>query len=270
MLKSVLAFVGAAALLLAAAVYHYGFLSKKVDEVSTQIERETAVARAEGRIRDIEKRADDIGEKARKLRIDARARELAEERDVESRIKTQAAMKNLADAAKQAGLPKPSVMGPDDLKKPVAFAGRNLSGQDVLKLLQTWQGQLARKEQQATTQKKMLDSMRAAADQLDLQREKMLALVTEVRGKLEDLAMQRDMAKVEAELAELKATSSGSFSGELGSTLKTIQKEIDEKLATVEVLQAETSAQELSNPEAALQAAEAAGTSLQGLDKLFE
>ncbi len=270
MLKNILALAGACALLLGAAIYHYGFLSKQVADVSTQIERETAVARAEGRIRDIEQRADDIAEKARKLRIDARARELGAERDSETRVKTQAAMQNLADAAKQAGLPKPSTMGPDDLKKPVSFAGKSLTGQDVLKLLQTWQKQLSRTEQQAAAQNKMIGSMRQAADQLDSQREKLLTLVTEVRGKLDDLAMQRDMAKVEAELAELKANTSGSFTGELGKTLKTIQKEIDEKLATVEVLEQESVAVELSNPEAALQAAEAAGTSLQGLDKLFE
>jgi len=270
MMKSVFAFVGVVVLLLGAATYHYGFLSKKVDEVSTQIERETAVARAEARIREIEKRAEEIGEKARELRIKARASELAEEREAESREKTQTAMKNLAEAAKAAGLPKPSAMSPDDLKKTVAFAGRNLTGQEVLKLLQSWQSQLTHKNQQADTQTRMADSMRAAADQLESQREKMLTLVTDVRGKLDDLAMQRDMARVEAELAELKATSSGSFSGELGETLKTIQKEIDEKLATVEVLQAESSAQELSDPAAALQAAEEAGTSLQGLDKLFD
>lgn len=270
MMKSVLAFVGAVVLLLGFASYHYGFLSKKVDEVSTQIERETAVARAENRIRDIEKRAEDIGEKARDLRIKARTQELSEERQAESRLKTQAAMKNLADAAKQGGLPKPSAMGPDDLKKSIAFAGKSLTGQEVLKLLQTWQSQLAHKEKLSVTATKMASSRRAAADQLESQREKMLALVTDVRSKLEDLAMQRDMAKVEVELAELKATSSGAYSGDLGGTLKTIQKEIDEKLATVEVLQAESTAAELNNPEAALQSAETAGMSLQGLDKLFE
>lgn len=270
MMKSILALVGAAVLLIGFATYHYGFLSKKVDEVSTQIERETAVARAENRIRDIEKRADELEEKARELRIKARTQELSEERESESRLKTAAAMKNLAEAAKAGGLPKPSAMGPDDLKKSIVFAGKNVTGQEVLKLLQQWQSQLARKEKQAATQAKMASSMRAAADQLESQREKMLALVTDVRGKLEDLAMQRDMAKVEAELAELKATSSGAYSGDLGATLKTIQKEIDEKLATVEVLQAESSAAELANPEAALQSVETAGTALQGLDKLFE
>lgn len=270
MVKNLLAFVGVCVVFGIAAIYHYGYLSQKVNDVRSQIDRETAVARAEARIMDIERRAEDIGDKSRKLRIDARAREMSVEREQESKTKTETAMKNLAEAMKSAGLPKPSAMSPDDLQKTVAYAGRMLKGQEVVKLLQGWNELLQRQKKKTDAQNKIATSMRQAADQLEQQRDKLLSLVTEVRGKLEDLALQRDMASVEKELAELKSNSSGSYSGELGAALKTIQKEIDEKLATVEVLGQESSATDLANPEAALRATEESGNAMSDLDKLFD
>jgi len=59
----------------------------------------------------------------------------------------------------------------------------------------------------------MVQRVRTAADQLEAKQQTMLASVSGVQAKLEELEMQRDLAKVERELAELGATVRGDFAG---------------------------------------------------------
>jgi chromosome segregation ATPase len=254
MIKNILALLGTCIVIVGLLTWNYGYLSRKIDEVSTQIERETAVAKAEARIRAVEEKAGQIKEKARQLRIEARSREMALERDDQKRAKDAEAIQALVAAAKDAGLPKPSEAKADSLEKTLVFAGKTLRGHEAYALLQRWQGGLERDEQSTRTRRVTIDRLRKAAEQLDAQRERLIVQVAEVRGKLDELAVQRDMAKVERELAELGANSRGNFAGDLGKDLDTIQKEIDESLATVEVLGTESASAEVADPDALLKA----------------
>ena len=103
MLRNVLTFFGLLTLVIGLVIWQFGFFSRKVAEITTQVERETAVARAESKIRDTERRAAELHEKARALRIEARAKELAVARDAEQAAKTRQAMTALAGARWKVG-----------------------------------------------------------------------------------------------------------------------------------------------------------------------
>ncbi len=270
MVRSILAMVGLLALLTGLAVWQFGFFSKKVQEVSLQIERETAVARAEGMIRDTERQAAELTEKARKLRIEARAREIAVERGAEQVEKTRLATAALAKAAREAGLPKPTEAGPDDLKKTFTFAGRTLTGAELYQTLERWQTDVQRDERKVSVNAKITDRFRAAADQLEAKQGKMVAAVTDVRAKLEELNMQRDLAQVEKDLAELGANLRGDFAGDLGQAMNTLQKEIDELQATSEVIGKEPDQGPALTPDDVLAGQQAEVSVRQQLDALWD
>ncbi|MCY2991267.1 MAG: hypothetical protein NTY19_25845 [Planctomycetota bacterium] len=270
MVRSILAMVGLLTLLAGLAIWQFGFFSKKVQEVTNQIERETAVARAEGMIRDTERRAAELTEKARKLRIDARAKELAVEREAAQVQKTRLALAALANAAREAGLPKPTEAGEDDLKKTLVFAGRSLTGAELYHTLERWQADVQRDERKVSTTTKLTDRIRVAADQLESKQRKMVASVSDVRTRLDELNMQRDLAKVEQELAELGANLRGDFAGDLGRAMDTLQKEIDELQATSEVLGKQPDQGPALTPDDVLAGQQAELSVQQQLDTLWE
>jgi len=96
-------------------------------------------------------------------RIDARAKEIAVARDAEQVQKTRLAMAALANAAREAGLPKPTEAGDEDLKKTLGFAGRTLSGAELYQTLERWQADVQRDERKVDVLTKISDRMRAAA-----------------------------------------------------------------------------------------------------------
>lgn len=269
MTRNLLALVGLVALLAGLGVWQFGFLSAKVDEVSTQIERETAVARATAMIRDAERRADDLIEKSRQLRVKARAQELAAERTAATAAKTRQAMTALATAARSAGLPKPSEAGEAELAKTINFAGRTLTGAEVYRTLERWQADFDRETRRSETTQTMIARIRTAADQLESKQSQMVASVGDVRAKLEELSMQRDLARVETELAELGASVRGEFAGDLGHAMETLQTEIDELQATTDVLGGQADATAPLTPQDALEANAAEVTIRQQLDSLW-
>jgi len=93
-------------------VWQFGFFSAKVAEVTTKIERETAVARAQGMIQQTRRRADELLGKSRELRIEARRRELQAERDTEKLDTTRKESKPSPPRPAQADSPSPAPPGP--------------------------------------------------------------------------------------------------------------------------------------------------------------
>lgn len=270
MVRNVLAMIGLLVLLAGLAIWQFGFFSKKVEEVTLQIERETAVARAESMIRNTERQAVELTEKARKMRIDARAKEIAVARDAEQAQKTRLAMAALAKEARQAGLPKPTEAGGEDLKKTLSFAGRTLSGAELYQTLERWQADVQRDERKVDAMTKIGDRMRALAEQYEAKQQKMLTAASDVRARLDELNMQRDLAKVEKELAELGANLRGDFAGDLGRAMETLQNEIDELQATSEVLGQPTDSGPALTPDEVLAGQRAEVSVRQQLDALWD
>jgi chromosome segregation ATPase len=270
MIRSVFALVGLTALLIGLAIWQFGFFSAKVQQVTTQIERETAVARAESMIRDTERRADDLSQKAQKLRVEARAKEIAASREVENLDKTRAATAALATAAREAGLPKPSVAQEEHRKQTLAFAGRTLTGEEVYRTLDRWQGEWNRGDGKRQVTEKIITRMRTAADQLEAKQQRLATSINDVRGKLEDLQMQRDLARVEKELSELGASVRGEFAGDVGQALQTLQKEIDELQATTDVVGSTAGENAPLTPDEVLTGPAQKATGRQQLDALWD
>lgn len=266
MTKNMLAFVGLVALVGALGIWQFGFFSN----VKEQIERETAVTRAQTIVRDVETRANSLTERARELRIEARTREKAIERDESNAEKTTKAIVALATAARDAGLPKPTAAGPDDLKKTLAFAGKTLSASEVYRTLERWQTDVRSNVDRLKVTRTMIDRIRSTADQLEQKQTQFLVQVQYTRATLERLELQRDLASLDKELAELGASAGGNPAGELKGVLDTLQKQIDEYEATSEVLAAEPTATDTLTPEEALSGSTTEVSVRQELDALWD
>ena len=232
MFKNSLAFVGLLALVGGVGVWQFGYFN----QVRLQIERETAVARAQAIVRDMESRASTLSKRARDLRIEAQSREKAVLREEEQTRKTREAIVALAQAARAAGLAKPSEAGPEDLKRAFQFAGRMLTAAEVYRLLERWQETVTAADQRLAVTRTMIDRIRSTADQLEAKQSLFLTQMQATRATLERLELQRDLSKLDAELAELGASASGNPAGELQGVLETLQKQIDDYEAASEVL----------------------------------
>lgn len=119
MTKNMLTLTGLLALVGALGIWQFGFFS----DVREHIERETAVTRAQAIVRNMEERARGLTDRTRELRIDARTREKAVEREAEQSSKTTQAITTLAKVAQDAGLPKPSEAGSEGMVKNISFGG---------------------------------------------------------------------------------------------------------------------------------------------------
>jgi len=266
MAKNVLALCGLVALVGALGIWQFDFFS----DVKEQIERESAVSRAESIVRNMEDRAASLTDRARQLRIDGRAREKAIEREEERTAKTKLAVVALAQAARDAGLPKPSAASEDDLKRTLAFAGRTISAAELYSMLEGWQSDVRTSEARLKITRGMIDRIRTTADQLEQKQTQYMAQVQNTRATLERLAMQRDLAELDKELAELGASASGNPAGELKGILETLQKQIDEYESTSEVLAAEPESGEPLTPDEVLRGAAAEVSIRQELDALWD
>jgi chromosome segregation ATPase len=266
MTKNVLALCGLVGLVGGLGIWQFGFFS----DVKEQIERETAVARAQSIVADMEQRANSLTDRARELRIEARKREKAVEREEQQTAKTKQAVILLAKAARESGLPKPSAASEDDLAKTLAFAGRTLTAAEVYRTLERWQTDAVRSESRLTVTRSMIDRIRTTADSLEAKQSQFVAQVQNTRATLERLELQRDLAALDAELAELGASASGNPAGELKDVLDTLQQQIDEYEATSEVLATEPAAEHPLTPDEVLSATNAEPSIQDALDALWE
>jgi chromosome segregation ATPase len=235
MAKNVMALCGLVALVGGLGVWQFGFFS----DVKEQLERETAVTRAQSIVASMEQRAESLTDRARELRIKARTQEKEVERDEAQTAKTQQAILTLAAAARERGLPKPSAASEADRQQTIAFAGRTLTADEVYETLRKWQKAAQTAEDRLKIPRAMIERMRTTADQLEQKQSQFVVQVQATRATLERLEMQRDLAALDAELAELGASASGNPAGELENVLDTLQKQIDEYESTSEVLAAE-------------------------------
>lgn len=264
-MKSILAMCGLVALVVALGIWQFGFFSN----VKEHIKRETAVARAQAVVRNMEERAASLTDRARQLRIEARELEKPIEREEQQTAKTKQAVVTLAQAARDAGLPKPSAAAPDDLKKTMAFAGRTLSAAEIYRTLERWQSDVRASEDRLQATRGMIDRIRITADQLEQKQSQYVAQVEQTSALLKRLELQRDLAAMDKELAELGASAAGNPAGELKGILETLQKQIDEYEATSEVLAAEPAADQPLTPDQVLAGQGEEVTVRQELDALW-
>jgi chromosome segregation ATPase len=243
MLKSILAALGVLAVIGGVAVWQFGFLSDQAEQASKKIDRATAAARAGKAIAETKAKVGQLDEQARKYRIDARALELAWEREQESTAKLEAAMKALATAAKEAGLPSPSerdALTDEQKKIALTFGGKKVDAADVYSTLDRWSADLEQKRSIADQKKATFERMFAVSEQLTKKKGEMEVTVAKLEGRLKELETAKDLASVNAELASMEANVEGVDVGKLGGTLETLQGEIDELNAQASVYQDET------------------------------
>ncbi len=241
-LKSVIAASAVLAALYGTGVVRLDRMFDRARALRKQVDRQTAVARAERMIEDMTNRAAALTGQARNLRIEARTREKALERERERLRRKKEAVLLLAQAARSHGLRKPSQQQEKDLGKLVVFGGRQLSGREVYRLLRRWQADVTRLESEVALGEQMIERMRDTAEKLENKRVEWERRIHETAALVERLSAQRDLARINKEIAELGATVDGNPAGELEETVKLLQREIDEYEATAEVLADESPA----------------------------
>lgn len=244
MIKSVLATLGILAVVGGIAVWQFGFLSEQATQMSKKVDRATAAARANKAISETKAKIGHLDEQARTYRVDARTLELAWEREQEAIAKLEAAMKALATAAKEAGLPSPSerdALTDEQKKIGLKFGDKTVSADEVYSTLDRWNVDLKQKRSIAEQKKTTFERTRAVAEQLAKKKGEMELTVAKLEGRLKELETAKDLAAVNAELASMEANVEGVDVGELGAALDVLQEEIDELNAQTNVYQDETS-----------------------------
>lgn len=266
MTRNLLAMIGLLTLVIGLGIWQFDYFS----QVKQQIERDSAVHRANMIVGDMEKRGAELSERTRKLRVDARTREKQLERDEAQTSKTKAAIQSLAKAAIISGLPKPTEATPEDLAKTLSFAGKSLPASEVYSILERWQAEVRRNNERLTITRTMIDRIRSTADQLESKQEKYLTQVQNTRATLERLELQRDLAALDKELAELGATTSGNPVGDLKGVMETLQKQIDEYESTSEVLATESANLDDLTPDEALSGSTEAANVRHEIDAIWD
>ena len=243
MAKNILATLGILAVVAGIAIWQFGFLSDQATQMSKKVDRATAAARANKAISETKAKIGRLDEQARKYRIDARTLELAWEREQEAIAKLEAAMKTLATAAKEAGLPSPSerdALTDGQKKIALAFGGKKVAAVDVYSTLDRWSADLKQKRSIADQKKATFERTRAVAEQIAKKKGEMELTVAKLEGRLKELETAKDLAAANAELAAMEANVEGVDVGELGDALDVLQEEIDELNAQTNVYQDET------------------------------
>lgn len=243
MVKSVLATLGILAVVVGIAVWQFGFLSDQAAQMSKKVDRATAAARASKAISETKANIGRLDEQARGYRVDARTLELAWEREQEAVAKLEAAMKALATAAKEAGLPSPSerdALTEQQKKIGLTFGGKTVSAAEVYSTLDRWNADLKQKQSIAEQKKTTFERLRGVAEQMAKKKSEMELTVAKLEGRLKELETAKDLAAVNAELASMEANVEGVDVGELGAALDVLQEEIDELNAQTNVYQDET------------------------------
>lgn len=242
MLKSILATLGILAVVGGIAIWQFGFLSEQAAKTSKAIDRATAAARASKAISETKAKIARMDERSRQYRVDARTLELAWEREQESITNLEEAMRKLAAAAKEAGLPSPSERGSltDEQKATsLAFGGKKVAADEVYSTLDRWNADLKQKRSVAEQKKATFERTRSVAEQILKKRSEMELTVAKLEGRLKELETAKDLAAANAELASMEANVEGVDVGELGAALDVLQGEIDELTARSNVYQDE-------------------------------
>ena len=241
-MKSFFATIGILAVILVIVIWQYGFFDKQVKDVTTKIDRATAVSRAEAMIEKTKSQADSLQDRSRELKIKARAMELGVERDEENLAKVELAVKQLAQTLKTAGLPKPSELGTltDEQKQTkILFAGREGTAMDAYNQIAKWNAEYLQKKAVLDAKRNLIARQNVAADSMISKQGELYAVIEKIKIQLANLETEREIARINAEMAELGAAEAGVNMGEIGKTLDVIQREIDELNARSDIANSE-------------------------------
>lgn len=234
--------IGILAVILVIAVWQFGFFHSQVKDISTKIDRATAVDRANAMIDSTQSQADSLKDRSRQLLTDARKTELSVERDEEKLVRLELAFKQLAQTLKTAGLPCPSKMGTltDEQKQTkIVFAGREGSALEAYNQILKWNSEFLQKKAILDAKRNLIERQRAAADSMIVKQGELYAVIEKIKIQLAKLETEREIARINAQMAELGATEAGVNIGELGKFLDAIQDEIDDLNAKTDIANTE-------------------------------
>lgn len=218
-------------------VCQFGFFYDQVNAFVTMIGRNTAVSRAYKMIDQAQSEADSLQERSRELRIKARTMEFGLEREEENLAKCEFAIKQLAKTLKKAGLPKPSQMEKltdKQKQKKIIFCGKEGSAMDAYNQISKWTTEYLRKKSVLDVKRKLIEKQRECASQMLSQQGELYAVIEKIKVQLANLEAEREIAAIDAELAELYAAERGVDVGRIGKILDTIQTDIDNLKARAE------------------------------------
>lgn len=223
--------VGILVVILGVIVWEFGFFHKEIKGVMTQLDRATAVDRAEAMLDKSLRQADSLEGKAHETRVKARMIEYEINRDEENLNKTKFAIEQLAQTVKSAGLPKPSKAGSltDEQKQTkIVFAGKEGSAMDAYNQLSKWQIEYEQKKSVLDAKRDLIVKLNERADQMISKQSELYAVIEKLKVQLANLETARTLAAIDAEMAELGATAEGINLGNVGKMLDIIETEIDE------------------------------------------
>ncbi|MBR0237026.1 MAG: hypothetical protein IJQ39_02935 [Thermoguttaceae bacterium] len=237
-MKNIFVAIGILAVILFIAVWQFGFFYNQVKDITTKIDRATAVDRATMMIEKAKRQADSLQERSREMKIKARTMELGVEREQESLAKVEFAVKQLAQTLKTAGLPKPSELGTltDEQKQTkIVFGGNEGTAMDAYNQLGKWKAEYTHKKAVLDAKRNLIANQNAAADSMLNKQKELYMVIDKIKIQLDKLETEREIAAINKEMAELGATAEGVNVGDIGKILDTIQDEIDHLNATAEV-----------------------------------
>lgn len=234
--------VGILAVILGVVGWEFGFFHKDVKGVMTQLDRATAVDRAEAMLDKTCSQADSLEARSRETKVKARVLELEANREEENLNKTRFAIEQLAQTIKAAGLPKPSEVGTltDEQKKVrIVFVGKEGAALDAYNQLAKWQAEYEQKKEVLDAKRSLIVKLNERADLMISRQGELYAVIEKIKLQLANLETGRTLAAIDAEMAELGATVEGANVGDIGKVLDTIQGEIDELNSRADVANAE-------------------------------
>lgn len=271
-MKSFFAAVGILAVILGVVVWNYGFFYTEIKSGMIQLDRATAVDRAEAMLDKTCSQVDSLKEKSYQLKVKARVLELEANREEENLNKTKIAMEQLAQTIKAAGLAKPSEVGTlsDEQKQTkIVFAGKEGTALDAYNQLVKWHAEFEAKREVLEAKRSLIAKLNEQADQMVRKQGELYAIIEKLKLKLIQLQADCDIAKTNAKTAEMGATEVGVNVGDIGKVLDTIQGEIDEWNSRTDVANAEigkaTNGDVFSKPDVS-----SVSNSVSSLDSLFD
>lgn len=271
-MKSFFATVGVLAVILGVVVWNYGFFYTEIKNGMTQLDRASAVSRAEAMLDKTQQQADSMGKKEHEMKVKACTLRYEADREAKRLDRTQLACEQLANTIKAAGLPKPSEIGSltDDQKQTrIVFAGKEGTALDAYNQLVKWHAEFEQKKEVLDAKRNLIAKLNERADQMVSKQGELYAIIEKLKLQLIRLQADRDTARLNAEMAELGATVEGVNVGEIGKILDTIQGEIDTYNAQADVANAEigkqTNGDVFSKPEIS-----SASNSVSYLDALWD
>ncbi len=235
-----------------AIVANFAAFHKMVSDFMLNLNRETASVRVEKAIAKMRADIESLDKKALKDTTDARAIESSLEREQKELDKIKEAIKKLSATAKDAGLPKPSriaTLTAEQAATKLTFGRKCITGSDVYATLERWVSDFEKRSNAAQMKTDAVERMRSIAKQIETKKSEMADALAKMEGRIKELEASKDVAKLNAELAEMEACVQGVNVGESGKALQVIDEHIDELNAVADTYrEAALTKQSMLNP----------------------